>query len=199
MVAYDSRPYQIFLTAQDNYWCQYVYQFSHELCHILTNFDLQKEHRHKWFEESLCELASLFVLHRMAKDWVDNPPPCISGATKFAPHYRKYAENVEAKFVISNSLDYSNWLDANIQILESCSTKRELNGVVAVALLPYFWDDPSLWRDCGWLNQWNSSADKTVFDYLNSWSNCLIERNLSYRTPIIVNRLFDSTECFESR
>ena len=62
----DQRPYQVRLNARDRYWSQYVYQFSHELCHVMTNFDAHKEHKHRWFEESLCALASLFVLHRLA-------------------------------------------------------------------------------------------------------------------------------------
>ena len=73
LVVHDRRPYQMYLSARDRYWCQYVYQFSHELCHILTNFDRAKQHRHKWFEESLCELSSLFVLHRLAEIWAESP------------------------------------------------------------------------------------------------------------------------------
>ena len=64
---YEKRPYQVFLSATDTYWSQYVYQFSHELCHILTHFDSYKKHKHKWFEESLCELASLHVLRSLAR------------------------------------------------------------------------------------------------------------------------------------
>ena len=64
---YEKRPYQVFLSATDTYWSQYVYQFSHELCHVLTHFDSYKKHKHKWFEESLCELASLHVLRSLAR------------------------------------------------------------------------------------------------------------------------------------
>ena len=79
---YEKRPYQVFLSATDTYWSQYVYQFSHELCHILTHFDSYKKHKHKWFEESLCELASLHVLRSLAKVWKEDPP---SGSSKL-PH-----------------------------------------------------------------------------------------------------------------
>ena len=51
-VAWDLRPYRVWISARDTYWCQYAYQFSHELCHILVNFDQVRRHRHKWFEES---------------------------------------------------------------------------------------------------------------------------------------------------
>ncbi len=70
---YDTRPYKIYLSVHDTYWSQYVYQFAHELCHVLTRFDRFKGHKHKWFEETLCELASLFALHRLAERWVEAP------------------------------------------------------------------------------------------------------------------------------
>ena len=70
------RPYKVFLTARDTHWSHYAYQFAHELCHILTGFDRYKHHKHRWFEESPCELASLFALHRIAETWLENPPGC---------------------------------------------------------------------------------------------------------------------------
>ena len=85
-VFFDHSPYQIRISARDTYWCQYVYQFSHELCHVMTGFDRNREHKHKWFEESLCELASLFVLHQLADGWKERPPPCVFEAEAFAPN-----------------------------------------------------------------------------------------------------------------
>ena len=95
-VFHDRRAYEIRISARDTYWCQYVYQFSHELCHVLVNFDRARGHRHKWFEESLCELAALFVLHRLPEAWKDRPPPEVAGAAEFAPHFRTYADDVAA-------------------------------------------------------------------------------------------------------
>ena len=94
---YEKRPYQIFLSATDTYWSQYVYQFSHELCHILTHFDSYKKHKHKWFEESLCELASLHVLRSLAKVWKEDPPSEVFEASAFARNHQTYAEKVEKK------------------------------------------------------------------------------------------------------
>ena len=91
LVVHGKRPYEILLTARDRYWCRYVYQFSYQLCHVMTGFDLCKGHRYKWFEGSLCELASLFVLYRLARVWVERPFPDILGAGEFAPNHRTYA------------------------------------------------------------------------------------------------------------
>ena len=190
LVVYDRRPYQMYLSAWDKYWSQYVYQFSHELCHILTNFDRSQQHKHKWFEESLCELSSLFVLHRLAEIWAESPPAGVFEAADFAPNHREYAEYIGAKYSISSSEDISGWLSENIHTLETSSEERELNGVVAIALLDCFREDHSLWKECGWLNHWDPKENEAFPDYLDSWSDCLKTNNVNNRVPNIAKELF---------
>ena len=183
-VFYDYRPYEIRISAHDTYWCQYVYQFSHELCHVMTNFDRHKEHKHKWFAESLCELASLFVLHRLATIWKDHPPAEITGAVEFAPHFRTYADEVGN--VQADRHDLPHWLTEHIDTLEANPFNRELNRTLAVALLDRFLEDPSLWRDCGWLDHWDPNANATFRDYLDSWAALLHGKDFAARTPSLI-------------
>ena len=189
---YDKRPYQVLLTARETYWCQYVYQFSHELCRILTHFDRYKTHKHKWFEESLCELASLHVLRSLAKVWKEDPPSEVFEASAFAKHHQSYAEEVEEKTPIPSQSDLPGWLNRNIHLMEENPTCRELNRVVAVSLSGNFRQNPALWRDCGWLNCWDIRKDSTFSEYLNSWTDCLREhgRNQEPRAPDVVRQLF---------
>lgn len=189
---YDKRPYQVFLSARDTYWSQYVYQFSHELCHILTHFDSSKKHRHKWFEESLCELASLHVLRSLARDWKEDPPSEVYEASAFAKHHLSYAEEVERKTSIPPQSDLPGWLNRNIGLMEDAPTRRELNRVVAVSLSGNFRQNPALWRDCRWLNRWDVRKDGTFGEYLNSWADCLREHgpNKEPRAPEVVRQLF---------
>ena len=189
---YEKRPYQVFLSATDTYWSQYVYQFSHELCHVLTHFDSHKKHKHKWFEESLCELASLHVLRSLAKVWKEDPPSGVYGASEFARHHLSYAEEVERKTPIPSQSDLPDWLNHNIDLLEKNSTCRELNRIVAVSLLRSFRHNPALWRDCGWLNCWDIQKDSTFSEYLNSWTDCLREHGPKQgpRAPDIARQLF---------
>lgn len=189
---YDKRPYQVFLSARDTYWSQYVYQFSHELCHILTHFDTSKKHRHKWFEESLCELASLHVLRSLATVWKEDPPSEVYEASAFAKHHLSYAEEVERKTPIPPQSDLPAWLHRNIDLLEDDPTRRELNRVVAVSLSADFRQTAALWRDCRWLNRWDVRKDGTFSEYLNSWTDCLREhgRKQEPRAPEVVRQLF---------
>lgn len=189
---YDKRPYQVLLTARDTYWCQYVYQFSHELCHILTHFDRYKKHKHKWFEASLCELASLHVLRSLAKVWKEDPPSEVFEASAFARNHQTYAEEIERKTPIPPQSDLPAWLNRNIDRMEDDPTRQELNRVVAVSLLSNFRQNPALWRDCRWLNRWDVRKDSTFSEYLNSWGDCLRQHGPKQEpcAPEIVGRLF---------
>ncbi len=190
-VLLDSRPYQIRINAQNRDWCQYVYEFSHKLCHVMTNYNPNKVNRHSWFEESLCEMASLFVLCRLSETWKTNPPENVAGAVKFAPNLAKYCENVKIDYGISDHKDLPKWLKLNIMTMEAKPYHRDLNAAVAFALLDHFRSDPSLWADCGYINYWNVPDDKTFEDYLNSWEKCLkCNDSDSVRVPALVRKMF---------
>ena len=152
-VWFDYRPYEIRINALGNCWSQYAYQFAHELCHVMTNFDRVKEHKHKWFEESLCEMASLFVLYKLSELWSEDPPPGINGSRYLAPAHAQYARDTGSRFHPPNISELPQWIEANVQTLEKSSTeRRDLNGVIAVTALRYFQSDPLLWWDCTRLN-----------------------------------------------
>jgi len=189
-VFYDRRPYRIRLSARDCLWCQYVYQFAHELCHVMTNFDRHRSRRHRWFDESLCELASLFVLHRLAAAWVEEPPAAVAGATAYAPHFATYAADTAGQYPRVRRADLPRWLGDNAAALSRSRYQRKLNGTAAVALLRPFLENPSLWRDCRWLNRWDPAADATFADYLHSWSACLRANAIEPRVPVLMANTF---------
>lgn len=185
-VVSDRRPHEIRLSARDTYWCQYAYEFSHELCHVLANFDRIRQHRHKWFEEALCELASLFVLHRLSDIFRATPPAEVLSAAAFAPHFATYARRVTDDAEPVSRTELPEWLSKHLPKLEEDPVRRDSNRVVAVALLDSFLRDDSLWRDCGFLNQWDAAADPAFVDHLDSWADCVREHGLVPRTPGLV-------------
>ena len=195
-VWFDCRPYEIRINALGNGWSQYAYQFAHELCHVIINFDRVKKHKHKWFEESLCEMASLFVLYKLSELWSVDPPPGINGSRYFAPTHAQYARDTESKFHSPDTSELPQWIEANVQTLEKCSTeRRDLNGVIAVTVLRYFQNDPLLWWDCTWLNQWDANNDRTFSEYLDSWAECLHRNNaVPSRAPAILKELLLRSE-----
>ncbi len=186
----DRRPYQLRLNARDRYWSQYVYQFSHELCHVMTNFDRHKGHKHRWFDETLCELASLFVLHRLADLWKAYPPDALPNADGFAPRHHTYAELMAARYPRPSRDQLPSWFAGVLPRLEANRYEREMCGTIAVALRNAFRADPTLWQDCGHLNHWDPNADATFVNYLASWITHMNKHGLDARVPTAIAELF---------
>ena len=55
---------EIRLNTELRYVSQAAYQFAHELCHMRIPFFVGEDFR--WFEESVCEMASHFFLRKLA-------------------------------------------------------------------------------------------------------------------------------------
>jgi hypothetical protein len=161
------------LDTRERYWCQYAYQFSHEFCHILCGFDDDWK-GNLWFEESLCEAASLFVLRRMAETWEESPPR--ESWRSYAPRFREYTEDIiERRVLIPDSR-----LPAFFQRYQTELAKnpvgRELNGTVSLTLLRMLDATPHYWEAVAWLNSSPSPKGETFAAYLSKWREAAPER-----------------------
>jgi hypothetical protein len=69
-----STPIVIWTCAVDSsHWCQFYYQFGHEITHYV--FHQHKKNKNsiiKWFEETVCEAMSLYIMHIISWHWTDN-------------------------------------------------------------------------------------------------------------------------------
>src|SRR6202011_617540 len=60
----------ISLSAHYLFLCKYMYEFSHQLCHVATNFKSPKRSpEFGWLEETVCELASWTTLKTLSNRW----------------------------------------------------------------------------------------------------------------------------------
>lgn len=177
-VLYERGPegeYVVHLTARDERWFQYAYQFSHELCHIFSNFDHKVvlgddvASHNQWFEETLCETASLFTLKRLATTWEIDPP--TRKWPDYGPTFAAYAKYLLAenhrRLPTTQQLDL--WYQENRATLQQDPYLREKNELAATALLPLFEKAPDLWRAIAYLNANQASAAKGFPDYLADW------------------------------
>lgn len=177
-VLYERGPegeYVVHLTARNERWFQYAYQFSHELCHIFSNFDHKEitdnvaATGNQWFEETLCETASIFTLKRLARTWENSPP--ARKWVGYAPTFAAYADYLLAKehrhLPASQSLDQ--WYQENQAPLRESPYQREKNELAATALLAVFDKVPGAWRAITYLNPDKASAAKEFRDYLGDW------------------------------
>ena len=150
------------------YWCQYAYQFAHEFCHILANFSEKTSPKNKWFEESLCEMASIFALQRMAVSWKTSPPyPNWKG---FAPSIQKYVDDIRRpkNHRLPENTTLAAWYRQNEASLRKDSCLRAKNRMVAMSLLPLFESGPEGWEAVGYLNLGRPDSD-SFQDYLANW------------------------------
>lgn len=167
--------YVIQLTARDERWYQYAYQFAHELCHVFTNFDHKArsaervaEHN-QWFEESLCETASVFVLQQLAVKWASSAPTKNwLGYDQALAGYARRLLSERHRYLAADQ-SFQAWFAARQASLQSHPYGREDNELVATTLLPLFEAHPEYWQAIKYLNPNEASAGKPFADYLRDW------------------------------
>ena len=165
------------LNTHGTYWAQMTYQFSHELGHILCDYK-DNPNPNKWFEESVCETASLFVLRRSAETWKTRPP---------YPHWKdysgalmKYAEQriEEARLPAGKTL--AGWYRENAPILSKNATDRSRNTTAATELLPLFEKAPAHWEAVGFLNAGKFDASTTFPQFLEAWHRNVPDKHRAF-------------------
>jgi hypothetical protein len=180
-----SNEYQILLAAKDDHWAEYVYEFSHELFHIFAGYDLRPPTRiakNQWFEEMLCETASLYMLKRYTAMWDTLAPrPEWQGYTPEIQRFTNRAFSEKHRRLPQN-VKFEEWFRANGPSLETKPYLREKNELVAMRFLPLLEQTPD-WRAFEFLNVGSREGDSTFYDYLARWYR---------KTPPAQRRLVDN-------
>lgn len=165
--------YQVRLHASGTAWPLYVYEFAHELCHVMSNHDEHADvKRHnQWFEETLCETASLYALQAVAKTWTLTATDETEVA--LAPRLRRFYDNLLAERTrdLPAGATLPRWVGDNVDRLRADPYLREKNDLVAKQLLPFFQHDPRRWRALAHLNLDAADATAAFADYLAHWND----------------------------
>ena len=158
-------PFTILLSARNGYWSQFAYQFSHELCHVLSDYERLGEGPNGWFHEAICESASVFTIRRMAERWRTCPP--YPGRTDYAKSLADYAKNCMFKQErqLPAGMTLYEWLISEERSLRQERYLRDKNAVVAYSLLPIFESEPSGWNAIRRL----PTSSAMFIDYLSEW------------------------------
>ena len=157
--------YVVKLDTSNRAWAQCAFQFAHEFCHIICNYR-SVPNRQLWFEETICETASLFALRRMAETWKTNAP--YSNWKSYSVSLGKYADN-RIKSLAGKSDSIKALYAEQKSNLEENATNRELNGFMAVKLLPIFEETPSAWQAVRYLNLGPKEENVSFENYLSGW------------------------------
>lgn len=180
-VAYDRSvegEFVIDLTARNERWYQYTYQFAHEYCHVVSRFERKDRgaeivRNNQWFEESLCETASLYGLRKLAAVWPTDPLAArFPGAARV---FSQYADELiaQAHRGLPTGLSFSSWYAQNRDALRNDPYHRELNELVAGVLLPLFEAEPRAWASLAYLNATSGEHDFTFEAYLEAWRSAV--------------------------
>jgi len=179
------------LDIEGTYWCQFAYQFAHEFCHILTNYSPEDSEKNKWFCESLCEMASLYAIRRMAETWQTAPP--YPHWKSFSRHLGTYTEEARIKPAqrLKAGATLGPWYRRNAGALRKDACLRDKNKVAASALLTLVEADPSAWRSVSMLNLGTPDAEDSFETFLGDW----LARTSAKHKPFVrkVAALFEIT------
>lgn len=157
---------QVRLNTGGNHWAQYGFQFGHEVCHVLCHAG-RTTRTHLWFEEALCETASLFVLRAMAEAWEKDPP--YPNWRSFAPHLRDYVTERLAQSPRPPEMPLADWYARHRDDVRERPTDRDNGLAIASALLPLFEEAPGRWASIHWLNVPEQPQPADFRDHLAAW------------------------------
>ncbi len=187
--------YRVQLHASEANWHLYTYEFAHELCHILSNYEENAapgaSRYNQWFEETLCETASLFTLKNVAATWKERPPtPDLARETERLNRFFDLLI-AEGHRQLPPHSPLAAWLAGNEERLRRDPYQREKNELVANLLLPLFEKNPENWSALSYLNLEAGAAGHSLQDYLRSW----------YRTAPAEHKVFiaDVLDLFQMR
>ncbi|MEZ7920043.1 MAG: hypothetical protein QMC24_06925 [Akkermansiaceae bacterium] len=151
------------LDVRERYWAQMIYQFAHELAHVRANFRPDARDN-KWFEETLCETASLYALRKLSLTLRDHP-----NFDSYRHHLHDYAEKIIANREKVDLKTLAAFYQKHETTLRKDATDRPLNGAMAVALLPLFETNPGHWNSLGALNKSPAKKDLPLSGYFKKW------------------------------
>ncbi|HZE97416.1 MAG TPA: hypothetical protein VE981_10350 [Planctomycetota bacterium] len=170
---------QVKLDVEGMLWARFSFQFAHELCHVVCGAE-EYANPNQWFEESVCETSSLFVLGRMSETWKTRAP--YRNWTEYGPELKKYRdERIEKEGEpLPEGVPFDEWFRGREAALRADPHLRKANLTIAAALLPLFEEAPGHWEALRWLNTVHGHKDRTFSRYLGDWSRSAPENHRDF-------------------
>ena len=163
--------YTVRLSVRGRFWAQFAFQFGHELGHIVSHYERINDNKigneNKWFEETVAEVASLFVLGRMAETWKTDPP--YMNWKSFAPALKEYLDKMLKDTEIPGVDKMPQWFSDNRPALKADPHLRVRNRVVAIHIFKMLERDPSQWEAFRYLNLGRPDATNSFESFLDNW------------------------------
>ncbi len=176
--------YKIEITSTDRYWSNYAYQFSHEYCHVRTNYETPTT-KAMWFDEVIGEMCSLYAIRRMSEEWEVNPP--YENWRSYAGSLMQYTDDIinQKENQLPAGQTFVNWFKATLPELEKNPQLRNKNAIIAIQLLPLFEEHPSLWDSLNYWNKWEQEAGANIWVAFDKWVEILPSKNRASTKKLI--------------
>lgn len=173
----------IFLSSENNHQPQFLYQWSHEIMHYIIDRDFMPEgDKFAWFEESICELSSLYVMTQYS--YIDNSKR-LPNSNYWTPKNIEYGFNlIKSDTLNQNDTTTSKFISNHLDSLEGNRELRGLNRVVAVDMLPHFIARPELWRTVTYLSRIPYDEGMTFKEYIEEWYYILPSSDRKIMEPV---------------
>lgn len=172
--------YLIRLHADRTRWHLYVYEFAHEFCHILSNYDRaggEISRQNQWFEETICETASLYALGSLATEWSLSPPePSLASHANDLRRFFRFLIT-EGHRKLPEDTELREWLSEHEAQLSANPYRRDQNDLVAKTVLPLFFADPRGWEAITYLNLHPDDPTARLDEFMRHWHANAPERD----------------------
>tara|TARA_B100000787_G_scaffold72483_1_gene53327 strand:+ start:991 stop:1755 length:765 start_codon:yes stop_codon:yes gene_type:complete len=158
----------IYLSVENRLWSKYSYQFAHELCHHIIDSDFYTSNdKFGWFEESICELSSIYCINKMSDTWKTNPP--YFHWSEYSKSLKEYADEIINKEENLIEIPFNNWLSQNLSQLYKDRYKRKENRIIAIKLYEIFNEYPDCWMTIQYLKKIEVDNNMELIDFLTHW------------------------------
>ena len=163
--------YQIGLAVTDRYWQQFAYQFGHEFCHIMQNYEeITPNNPNDWFHEAICEIANIWVMLEMGETWEHRPPyPNWAGwRHNLTNTANKQLNRASAKYDGTGADWLKEWEDRMRRDEPGTFTYARVSQL-SYKFLPIFQENPEAWNA---VRQMPASTGK-MSAYMKDWYNAV--------------------------
>jgi len=164
--AYTSgKVFNVFLKPYGRDWRRFVNVFAHELCHVL-DANSSTEEKFRWFEETLCQTASLYSMKRLAERWSESDHPGRHSYSAYLFEYFRFLYDQPHR-QLRPGRSLAGWFLSYGQSLESRWEDYSKNDLMARRLMPFFDNYQGSWQTLTFLSRIEHAADFQA--YLRRW------------------------------
>ncbi len=165
IITYTSRKpndYDIGLAVTGRRWADFSYQFGHEVCHGIQRFE-HIDGYNDWFQEAMCELASLWVIGRMGETWAYRAP---------YPNWVDWRHNltrVATALMDQPAVQYAgtgeDWIRKWEDKVRDGQFTYETVSQLSYKFLPIFEENPKAWNAVAQL----PTSNAKMSEYMKTW------------------------------